>query len=203
MAVFVVALFTVGASYATVTVLPVPIADARVRMTDRLPVVLFGPAATDETETGEPFDRTVKLDASGNDVLCRFSLYVIVKLNPSDASELVEYTGAVWSAFELLVNDVFSDIASLPATSWIALFAVVPSVVGATYATVTVFPVPTGEAKVSTTVLVPEVVATEDTAMASPPFVTVNALAGAVVVERFSLYVSVICVPAVLLATEE
>ena len=74
---------------------------------------------------------------------------------------------------------------------------------GAVYATVTVFPVPTGEAKVRTTVLVPEAVATEVTAMVSPPFVTVNALAGAVVVERFSLYVSVICVPAVLFTTDE
>ena len=66
----------------------------------------------------------------------------------------------------------------------------------------TTFPCPTGDAKVSTTVFVPEAVATEDTAIGSPPFVTVNALASAVVVERFSLYVSVIVVPAEVLATD-
>jgi hypothetical protein len=49
---------------------------------------------------------------------------------------------------------------------------------------------------------VPEVVTTDETGMVSAPFVTVNALAGAVVVERFSLYVSVIVVPAVVLATD-
>jgi hypothetical protein len=101
-------------------------------MTDRLPVVLFGPAATDETETGEPFDKTVKLDASGNDVLCRFSLYVIVKLNPSAASELVEYTGAVWSTCELFVTEVAeNEAASFPAVSWMAAFVGAESAVGA------------------------------------------------------------------------
>ena len=68
-----------------------------------------------------------------------------------------------------------------------ALFAVVPSTVGAEYATVTVLPLPTGDAKVRTTVFVPDEVATELTAIGTPPFVTVKALASAVVVERFSL----------------
>ena len=51
----------------------------------------------------------------------------------------------------------------------------------------TVLPLPTGEAKVRTTVFVPDEVATEETEMVSPPLVTVNALANAVVVDRFSL----------------
>jgi hypothetical protein len=50
--------------------------------------------------------------------------------------------------------------------------------------------------------LVPEAVATEDTAMGSLPLFTVNALAKAVVVERFSLYVRVMVVPAAVLATD-
>ena len=80
--------------------------------------MLFGPFATDETVTGEPFDNTVKLVASGREVRCKFSLYVIVRLTPSAASELVEYTGPVWSTLEVLVNDVvFKDNASLPAMS--------------------------------------------------------------------------------------
>ena len=54
----------------------------------------------------------------------------------------------------------------------------------------------------STTAFVPAVVTTEDTAIGSPPLVTVNALASAVVVERFSLYVSVIVVPAEVFATD-
>jgi hypothetical protein len=112
-----------------------------VSTTDLFPVVVFGPAATDETETGEPFDRTVKLDVSGSEVLCRSSLYVTVRVDPFDSSVLVEYTGEVWSTFEVLVNDVvFNDSASFPATSWIALFPVVPSIDGAAYAIVTVFP---------------------------------------------------------------
>ena len=44
--------------------------------------------------------------------------------------------------------------------------------------------------------------ATDETEIGSPPLVTVNALATAVVVERFSLYVRVIVVPAAALATD-
>jgi hypothetical protein len=58
---------------------------------------------------------------------------------------------------------------------------------GAVYATVTVFPLPTAELSVSTTVLVPDAVATDVTGIVSVPLVTVKALANAVVVERFSL----------------
>ena len=83
-----------------------------------------------------------------------------------------------------------------------ALFVVVPSDVGAAYATVTVLPWPTGDANVRTTVLVADVVATDETGIVTPPLVTVNALVSAVVVERFSLYVSVIVVPVEVLATE-
>jgi cadmium resistance protein CadD (predicted permease) len=82
------------------------------------------------------------------------------------------------------------------------LFAVVPSDVGAAYVTVTVLPWPTGDANVNTTVLVPDVVATDETGIVTPPLVTVNALVSAVVVERFSLYVSVIVVPVEVLATD-
>jgi hypothetical protein len=77
------------------------------------------------------------------------------------------------------------------------------STLGAAYATVTVFPLPTAELSVRTTVLVPDAVATEETGIVAPPLVTVNALAGAVVVERFSLYVNVIVRPVDVFATEE
>jgi hypothetical protein len=84
-----------------------------------------------------------------------------------------------------------------------AELAVVASTLGAAYATVTVFPLPTAELSVSTTVLVPEAVATEETGIVTPPLVTVKALASAVVVERFSLYVSVIVRPVDVFTTEE
>ena len=93
--------------------------------------------------------------------------------------------------------------ASLPATSCMAELAVVASTLGAAYATVTVFPLPTAELSVSTTVLVPEAVATEETGIVTPPLVTVKALASAVVVERFSLYVSVIVRPVDVFTTED
>ena len=100
------------------TVLPLPITEPSVRTTDLFPVVLFGPAATEDTEIGEPFDRTVKLPASGSEVLCKFSLYVTVRLNPLAASELVEYTGGVWSTPELFVTEVAeNDRASFPIVS--------------------------------------------------------------------------------------
>ena len=56
-----------------------------------------------------------------------------------------------------------NDAASLPTTSCVALLAVVLSTAGAVYATVTVFPLPTGEANVRTTVFVPDAVATDET----------------------------------------
>ena len=48
----------------------------------------------------------------------------------------------------------------------------------------------------------PEAVATEETEIGTPPLVTMNALANALVVERFSLYVRVIVVPAAVFATD-
>jgi hypothetical protein len=83
------------------------------------------------------------------------------------------------------------------------VFVIAVSTLGAAYATVTVFPLPTAELSVSTTVLVPDAVATEETGIVTPPLVTVKALASAVVVERFSLYVNVIVRPVEALATEE
>ncbi|CAB4611210.1 unannotated protein [freshwater metagenome] len=56
------------------TVFPVPIAEDNVSTRDLSPVVLLGPMTTDETATGDPFDRTVKLDARGIEVVCRYSL---------------------------------------------------------------------------------------------------------------------------------
>jgi hypothetical protein len=50
--------------------------------------------------------------------------------------------------------------------------------------------------------LVPEAVATEDTEIGSLPLFTVNVLATAVVVARFSLYVSVMVVPVEVFAIE-
>ena len=83
------------------------------------------------------------------------------------------------------------------------MLVVAVSTLGAAYATVTVFPLPTAELSVSTTVLVPDAVATEETGIVTPPLVTVKALASAVVVERFSLYVNVIVRPVDALATDE
>jgi hypothetical protein len=110
-------------------------------------------------------------------------------VNPFEPTEPLRYTGEVWSTEELFVVRVIAenDGASLPATSCMAVLVVAVSTLGAAYATVTVFPLPTAELRVSTTVLVPEAVATEETGIVTPPLVTVKALASAVVVERFSL----------------
>ena len=115
------------------TVLPWPMTVPNVSTIDLRPVVLFGPIATELMGTDEPFDRTVKLEASGNEVVCNFSLNVTVMLSPLDATDPVEYTGPVWSTVELFVPKVIAlkESASLPATSWIALLAVVASVLGA------------------------------------------------------------------------
>lgn len=70
MAGFVEAVFTAGAVYATVTVFPLPIAEARVRTIDRIPSVLkTEDLATEETTTGFPSERTVKADAEAVVVL--------------------------------------------------------------------------------------------------------------------------------------
>ena len=72
------------------TVFPLPIAADKVSTIDRRPVVVFGPIATDETEIGAEFDRTVNAEGSGKADTWSFSSYVSVRLNPFEASELVE-----------------------------------------------------------------------------------------------------------------
>ena len=91
-----------------------------------------------------------------------------------------------WISAGTLAKAGFILISAAPKKTYeVKLVAV--STLGAAYATVTVFPLPTAELRVSTTVLVPEAVATEETGIVTPPLVTVKALASAVVVERFSL----------------
>ena len=92
------------------------------------------------------------------------------------------------------------DAASLPTTSWIAVFVVAPLLVGAAYAIVNVFSELITEPSVNCTVD-PDI-ATEFTMTALLLAVTVNALASAVVADNVSLYVSVTIVPAVLMAVE-
>ena len=81
------------------------------------------------------------------------------------------------------IADELSEIASFPALSCTA-FASFPAV-GSVYATVTVWPRPTADAKVSTTVE-PDTTAAE-TSRVVPPTVTAKALVGAVVELRASL----------------
>ena len=97
-----------------------------------------------------------------------------------------------------LVDD--RDTASLPTVSWTAAFDVAELDDGAAYATVTVFPEPTGEPRASCTV--EPLTETELTVTGEPSAVTVNADAAAVVLPSDSLYVSVRVVPAAFTAAD-
>jgi hypothetical protein len=158
-------------------------AEANVKTT----VALVPGAVTDETVTGLPFTVTTK-SAVVAVVDFSVSLYVNVKVVPLDARTAVLMVGPVWSTEELLVTDVaVNDAASLPVVSWIAVFVVLVSTVGASYAIVTALPLPIGEASVSTTVEIEPLAATDDTVTGEPFTKTVKALAGALGSRRVSL----------------
>jgi hypothetical protein len=87
-AVLVVAELTAGAVYATVTALPLPIADANVSCT------VVPDIATELTVTALEFAVTANALAKGA-VVPNVSLYVNVRVKPLAASAEELYTGAV------------------------------------------------------------------------------------------------------------
>lgn len=123
----------VGASYVTVTTCVLCTAVANVRIT----VDVFPAEVAELMVTGLPFTNTVYA-LTGAVVARTVSLYDNVNVVPFAASAAELNTGGVWSTLEPFDTVVVvKEIASFPALSWIALFVVEVSADGAAYETLT------------------------------------------------------------------